>query len=46
MIYEFENNIPVLHKDSWVATNAILIGKVVLKKYANVWFNVVLKRRH
>jgi carbonic anhydrase/acetyltransferase-like protein (isoleucine patch superfamily) len=43
MIYEFENNIPVLHKDSWVATNAILIGKVVLKKYANIWFNVVLR---
>ena len=43
MIYEFGNNTPTLHKDSWVASNAILIGKVILKKDANVWFNVVLR---
>jgi|TARA_B110000444_G_scaffold248430_1_gene272274 carbonic anhydrase/acetyltransferase-like protein (isoleucine patch superfamily) len=43
MIYEFENNTPTLDKDSWVASNAILIGKVILKKDANVWFNVVLR---
>jgi len=43
MIYDFENNTPTLHKDSWVSSNAILIGKVILKKDANVWFNVVLR---
>ena len=43
MIYDFENNIPTLHKDSWVAANAVLIGKVILKKDANIWFNVVLR---
>jgi carbonic anhydrase/acetyltransferase-like protein (isoleucine patch superfamily) len=43
MIHNFENNIPTLHKDSWVASNAVLIGKVILKKDANVWFNVVLR---
>ena len=43
MIYEFENNTPLLHKDSWAASNAVLIGKVILKKDANVWFNVVLR---
>ena len=43
MIYEFENNTPILHQDSWVASNAVLIGKVILKKDANVWFNVVLR---
>ena len=43
MIYDFENYTPTLDKDSWVASNAILIGKVVLKKDANVWFNVVLR---
>ena len=43
MIYNFENSTPTLHKDSWVASNAILIGKVILKKDANVWFNVVLR---
>ena len=43
MIYDFENYTPTLDKDSWVASNAILIGKVVLKKDANVWFNVILR---
>ena len=43
MIYDFANNTPILHKESWVASNAILIGKVTLKKDANVWFNVVLR---
>ena len=43
MIYDFEHNIPTLHKDSWTASNAVLIGKVILKKDANVWFNVVLR---
>jgi len=43
MIYDFENIIPTLDKDSWVAANAVLIGKVILKKDANVWFNVVLR---
>ena len=43
MIYDFENNTPILHKDSWVASNAVLIGKVILKKDANIWFNVVLR---
>jgi carbonic anhydrase/acetyltransferase-like protein (isoleucine patch superfamily) len=43
MIYDFKNNTPTLHKESWVASNAVLIGKVILKKDANVWFNVVLR---
>jgi carbonic anhydrase/acetyltransferase-like protein (isoleucine patch superfamily) len=43
MIYTFENSTPTLHKNSWAASNAILIGKVILKKDANVWFNVVLR---
>jgi carbonic anhydrase/acetyltransferase-like protein (isoleucine patch superfamily) len=43
MIYNFENKAPELHKDSWIASNAVLIGKVILKKDANIWFNVVLR---
>ena len=43
MIYNFENNTPILHKDSWVAGNAVLIGKVILEKNVNIWFNVVLR---
>ena len=43
MIYDFKNNTPTLHEESWVASNAILIGKVILKKDANIWFNAVLR---
>ena len=43
MNYDFEKNTPTLDKDSWVASNAVLIGKVILKKDSNVWFNVVLR---
>jgi len=43
MNYDFKNILPTLHKDSWVAANAVLIGKVILKKDANVWFNAVLR---
>jgi carbonic anhydrase/acetyltransferase-like protein (isoleucine patch superfamily) len=43
MIYDFKNNTPLLHKESWVAPSAVLIGKVILKKNANIWFNVVLR---
>ena len=43
MIYKFEKNTPTMHEESWVAESAILIGKVFLKKDANVWFNAVLR---
>ena len=43
MIYKFENNTPDLNDNSWVASNAVLIGKVILEKDANIWFNVVLR---
>ena len=43
MIYDFKDNTPTLHEESWVASSAILIGKVILKKDANIWFNAVLR---
>ena len=43
MIYDFKNNTAIIHKNSWVASNAVLIGKVILEKDANIWFNVVLR---
>ena len=43
MIYKFESSSPILDKDSWTAGNAVLIGKVILRKDANIWFNVVLR---
>ena len=32
MIYDFEKNTPQIHPDSWVASNAVIIGKVTLEK--------------
>ena len=43
MIYEFESSTPVLDQDSWIASNAVLIGKVILRKDVSIWFNVVLR---
>ena len=43
MIYDLENNIPKLDPKCWVASNAIIIGKVELKKDSNIWFNAVMR---
>jgi carbonic anhydrase/acetyltransferase-like protein (isoleucine patch superfamily) len=43
MLIDFKKYLPKIHKDAWVASNAVLIGKVILKKDANIWFNVVLR---
>ena len=43
MIYDLEKNVPEISADSWVAPNAIIIGKVKLEKNSSVWFNAVLR---
>ena len=43
MIYDFEKSVPEVHPDSWVASNATLIGKVKLEKNSSIWFNAVLR---
>ena len=43
MIYDFEKNVPEVHPDAWVASNATLIGKVKLEKNSSIWLNVVLR---
>ncbi len=43
MIYDFEGNTPKMDQNSWVASNAVIIGKVELKKDSNIWFNVTLR---
>ena len=32
MIYDFEKNVPEVHPEAWVASNASIIGKVKLEK--------------
>ena len=43
MIYDFEEHTPKMDPKSWVASNAVIIGKVELKKDSNIWFNVTLR---
>jgi len=43
MIYDFKGHTPKLDPNSWVAPNAVIIGKVELKKDSNIWFNATLR---
>ena len=43
MIYDFEKNVPEVHTEAWVASNATVIGRVKLKKNSSIWFNAVLR---
>ena len=43
MIYDFEGQIPKIDPGSWVAPNAVIIGRVELKKNYNIWFNTTLR---
>ena len=43
MIYELEDRRVERHGNTFVADNATLIGSVVLRDEASVWFNVVMR---
>ena len=43
MIYDFEKNVPEVHPEAWIASNASVIGKVKLEKNSSIWFNAVLR---
>ena len=43
MIYRIGNDIPEIHESVFVAESADVMGKVVLKKSASVWFNAVIR---
>ena len=43
MIYQLDDLIPQIHDSCFVAESADLIGAVVLKENASVWFNCVLR---
>jgi carbonic anhydrase/acetyltransferase-like protein (isoleucine patch superfamily) len=44
-IYQLDNIAPEIPNDefTWIAPTAVLLGKVVLKKNANIWFGAVLR---
>lgn len=43
MIYQFEDRIPQIGRDVFVAASADVIGSVILADQASVWFNAVLR---
>ena len=43
MIYNFENKSLKSEGKNWIASNAIIIGDIVIKNDASIWFNVVLR---
>ena len=43
MIYDLEKNVSEISADSWVAPNAIIVGKIKLEKNSSIWFNAVLR---
>ena len=43
MIYDFENKSLVGEGKHWIAPNAIIIGDIVIKNDASIWFNAVLR---
>jgi len=43
MIWELDGIRPEIHPDAWVAPGAMLVGRVVLRAGASVWFGAVLR---
>ena len=43
MIHDVNGYTPKIDPNSWVASNAVIIGRVELKKNSNVWFNATLR---
>lgn len=43
MILEFNNIIPIIAEDTYIAPNACVIGDVVLGRGTSIWFSAVLR---
>ncbi|MGB1158646.1 MAG: gamma carbonic anhydrase family protein [Porticoccaceae bacterium] len=43
MIYQLGNDIPQIDKTVFVAESADIIGRVIVKEHASVWFNAVIR---
>lgn len=42
-IYRLEDRIPDIHSECWIAPNAAVIGSVVMKRNASMWWNAVAR---
>ena len=45
-IYALGDKAPQIHRDTWVAPDANLIGQVVLEEGASVWFGATIRADH
>ena len=43
MIHQFDGQIPNVHKNSFIASSADVIGNVSIGEYSNIWFGTVLR---
>jgi carbonic anhydrase/acetyltransferase-like protein (isoleucine patch superfamily) len=43
MIYSLDSYVPEIHPTAWVAPNAVVSGRVVLKAHASIWYGSVLR---
>lgn len=43
MIYSLDGIAPEIHPDAWIAPGAILVGRVMVRAGASVWFGAVLR---
>ena len=43
MIHQFDGQIPNVHKNSFIASSADVIGNVIIGEYSNIWFGAVLR---
>ncbi len=43
MTLESKNNLAIIHPETFVAEKAVIIGRVILKQGASVWYNAVLR---
>lgn len=43
MLYPYNNNFPKVHKTSFVAPGARVIGDVTIGEHSSIWFNAVLR---
>jgi len=42
-IYRLGDDVPTVHRDAFVAPNAVVVGKVQLRKGSSVWFGATLR---
>ncbi|MCB2293026.1 gamma carbonic anhydrase family protein [Clostridium algoriphilum] len=43
MIHQFDGQIPNVHKNTFIASSADVIGNVTIGEYSNIWFGAVLR---